>query len=147
MVIGTGLSDHMCRQLREAVLEHRETERRRAFSPVLRMGSPGRSVSWHVDRDDPGDLACCTDLAGGLLLRCRALGQPHLAWLTRPGDLEVRDLDITWCGAVRSAYAEAGVRGLAVVVTRHGWVDPLTGEGRTWVRLRRSSTAEPPRHR
>ncbi len=59
-----------------------------------------------------------------------------MTWLTRPGPLDVQDVDLAWLRAVTAVNGETE-RDLAyVVVTRDGWRDPRSGAGRTWLRLR-----------
>jgi hypothetical protein len=50
---------------------------------------------------------------------------------------QLHDVDLTWCSAARHAFG-AHERTLACfrVVTRTGWVDVISGERRTWARLR-----------
>ena len=38
-----------------------------------------------------------------------------MVWLTRPGELDLQDLDVQWMAAARAASAEAGI-GLTLVV-------------------------------
>jgi hypothetical protein len=59
------------------------------------------------------------------------------AWLARPGMPEPHDVDLAWFSAARSAFAIHGrpLEGF-YVLTRYGWRDVVTGESRTWKRLR-----------
>lgn len=120
--------------LREAVRRHAAGERRRRFAPVLHVGRPGvreRTVAAALTATDHA-LRC--DLVAAMAAGC---GEDEpLVWLTRPGDLEREDVDVAWAAATRAAAAEAGRTWSCVVVTRRGWSDPVTGEGRTWTRLR-----------
>jgi hypothetical protein len=140
--------------LRAAVLDFRESEHRRRPPPVLRMGVPGRlAASFVTDPDDPPDPALAVDVVGALLQRSRrdlaALpdqgGALPATWLTRAGSLDAHDADMVWSAATRAAYAEAGLDATFVVVTRDGWLDPVTGVRREWRRLRRRSGPAPPR--
>jgi hypothetical protein len=143
--------------LRAAVLELRETERRRRPPPTMHVGLPARHAARFVhDASEPSevpDQGLAADVVGALLQRARRElgavlgGVPPvpLAWLTRAGSLAVHDADVTWSSATRTAYAEAGLVATFVVVTRDGWVDPSTGVRREWRRLRRRSGAPPPR--
>ena len=71
--------------------------------------------------------------------------EPSLVWLTRPGPLEIQDLDLHWLAAAAVAAGELGVGLRMVVVNRRSWRDPRTGVGREWKRLRpRSSSASTP---
>jgi hypothetical protein len=138
--------------LRAAVLDFRETERRRRPPPTLHVGLPPRpSVSFVHQPGTSPDASLATDVVGALLQRSRretgALpgGAAPLAWLTRAGSLGVHDADVLWSSATRAAYAEAGLEPTFVVVTRDGWVDPVTGVRREWRRLRRRSGSAPAR--
>ena len=53
------------------------------------------------------DHALRADLMGALLARSRD-PEPHLVWLTRPGELLPHDVDLAWLAAARTAWAEAG---------------------------------------
>lgn len=120
--------------LREAVRRHAAGERRRRFAPVLHVGRPGVRESSTGASLAATDHALRCDLVAGLVATC---GEPEpLVWLTRPGDLDREDLDAAWSAATRAAAAEAGRPLPYVTVTRHGWRDPVTGEGRTWKRIR-----------
>lgn len=137
--------------LRAAVLDFKETDRRRRPPPTLHVGLPPRhSVSFVHEHDADPDVALATDVVGALLQRWgRETGDPAdgvapLAWLTRAGSLEVHDADVLWSSATRAACAEAGVEPTFVVVTRDGWLDPVTGVRRQWRRLRRRSGTPPP---
>lgn len=133
-------------RLRRAVLDHAEAERRRSFTPVLHLGTPGGVVtSFCVEPDEgPLDLALRTEVVHALWRRSRAGTRESpgattgsLAWLARPGDLtETRDDDLAWHAAVRAARGELGRYLPFVVVNRRAWRDPATGVGRTWQRLR-----------
>jgi hypothetical protein len=124
------------RSLRRAVLEHAGSERRRIFAPLLHVGTPGGPQALFAPGPLPAtDHALRTDVMAALLRRTSAI-DGRLVWLTRPGDLELQDLDAAWLAAARAAGAEAGVPVTMVVVTRHGWRDPRSGAGRTWKRLR-----------
>jgi len=124
------------RTLRRAVLEHAGSERRRIFAPLLHVGTPGGPQALFAPGPLPAtDHALRTDVVAALLRRTSAI-DGRLVWLTRPGGLELQDLDAAWLAAARAAGAEAGVPVTMVVVTRHGWRDPRSGAGRTWKRLR-----------
>ncbi len=126
-------------RLRGLVLDHKRSERRRRFPALLHLATPTRAVVGQVSEPpaagpDPGlDLALRADLLGTLLRRA---GAPALAWLTRPGTLEVQDVDLHWLRAVRGVSGETGIAVTFVVVTREGWQDPASGVGRRWRRLR-----------
>ena len=101
---------------------------------MLHVGRPGvreRTVAAALTVTDHA-LRC--DLVAAMVAGCGEVDP--LVWLTRPGDLDREDLDVAWAAATRAAAAEAGRPWSCVVVTRRGWCDPVTGEGRTWQRLR-----------
>lgn len=121
------------RLLRRAVCEHASAERRRRYLPLLRVGLPGERQLVHPDRPDtPTDHALRADIVAAM--RHRSGSDRPLVWLTRPGALDLQDVDVRWLAAARQAYAEAGVPLVFVVVNRHGWRDPRSGAGRTWQR-------------
>lgn len=123
--------------LRRAVLEHVRTERRRNHPVLVHVGLPGRSEE--VFAIVPGerlDHGLRADVVAALLCRARRGDVVPLVWLTRPGPLELQDVDADWLRAGRTAAAEAGIRLTLVVVTRQGWLDPRSGTRRAWKRLR-----------
>ncbi len=123
--------------LRRAVLDHVRAERRRWFPALLHVGLPGGAEEvFAIDPDEPLDHALRADVVAALLQRGRRRGAVPLLWLTRPGPLELQDVDAAWVSGVRAAGAEAGVALTLVVVTRRGWVDPRSGVRREWKRLR-----------
>ena len=140
---GDGLPD--ARVLRRAVLDLLAQEHRKVFPPALHVGMPGGTVArfiqpaksrWDTGRADPGlDRALRSELVAALLTRV-GLVPPPMAWLTRPGPLTPLTTDIPWVAAATSAFAEAGLPPVMVVVTRRGWVDPRSGRSQRWRRLR-----------
>lgn len=124
--------------LRAAVLQLRETERRR-FPARLHAGVPGRE---HVHRVDEGseDAGQRAEIALALLHAARGEQRPFV-WLTRSGDLVVEDVDLAWGSAVHWAAAASGATTGLVVVTRSGWFDPVSDVRREWRRLRRHPSA------
>jgi hypothetical protein len=125
--------------LRRLVLEHKAAERRQHFPPVLHLGGPGRPEVGRVVEDsrDPAeqlDHALRCDLLEAILKRGAA--GPVMTWLTRPGPLEVQDVDLAWLRVVVAVNGETRRALPYVVVTRDGWRDPRSGVGRTWRRLR-----------
>jgi hypothetical protein len=121
--------------LRHLVLDHKAAERRRRFPPVFQLGSPGSPPTGRVDEsDDRLDHALRCELLAAMLRRC-APGR-LMAWLTRPGDLGVQDVDLAWLRALVTVGAETGRPLPFVVVTRRGWRDPLSGTCRSWARVR-----------
>ncbi len=66
------------------------------------------------------------------------------AWLSRQGELGLTDEDAAWFAAARAAFARHGADLEAFfVLNRTGWVDLVSDERRTWVRVR----TPPPRSR
>ena len=128
--------------LRRAVLDHVVTERRRTYPPLVHVGRPGGPEE--VFAVQPGDdrhqtvldhaLRC--DVVAALVRRSRRSGSVPMVWLTRPGELDLQDVDVQWMAAARAASAEAGIGLTLVVVTRRGWRDPRSGVRHEWKRLR-----------
>lgn len=132
--------------LRRAVLDHAATEHRRAFPALVHVGQPG-AHEVVVATAAVADHSLRTDVVAAMLARHHrrpapgpapgADGTPApIVWLTRPGDLDLQDLDVAWLGAAWAACAERGDPLTMVVVNRHGWRDPRSGVSRHWVRLR-----------
>ena len=124
--------------LRRLVLEHKAAERRHRFPPVLHLGGPGRPEAGRIVESAGLDHALRCDVLEALLKRAAHVqsDRPLTTWLTRPGSLDVQDVDLMWLRAVTAVNGETG-RALAyVVVTRDGWQDPRSGAGRAWRRLR-----------
>ncbi|WP_432478643.1 hypothetical protein [Nocardioides sp. GXQ0305] len=131
-LLASGGADSL-RLPRAAVRTHAATERRRRYAPLVHVGIPGvreLAVAAHPSATDHG-LRC--DVLAAMLA---ATGGPHLAWLTRPGELTLHDVDAVWLSAALAAYAEAGRDLTWVVVTRRGWWDPRSDARRTWRRVR-----------
>ncbi|HYF74034.1 MAG TPA: hypothetical protein VD864_14485 [Nocardioides sp.] len=124
--------------LRRAVLDHVRTERRRWFPALLHVGMPGGPAEvFAADPGEPLDHALRADVVAALLHRARRRGGAvPMLWLTRPGPLELQDVDAAWLSAARTATAEAGTVLTLVVVTRRGWRDPRSGVRQEWKRLR-----------
>jgi hypothetical protein len=121
--------------LRRAVVQHVRSLTGRTFPAVVQVGIPDGVVRrFTVRRGDQTDHSLRSDIVAAMLGR-RPAGCPWV-WLTRPGELDLHDLDVQWLAAARTAYAEAGVDLTMVVVNRRGWRDPRSGAGRTWVRVR-----------
>ena len=131
------------RAFRVEVARFRVAERRRVFPLGLHVGAPDGpqrrlEVPWPVPREYDAGLRF--DLADALVDTVVAdwrEDEPFWAWLTRPGVPEVHDHDLGWLAATTKAM-EARQRELAGfrVVTRTGWLDLVSGERRTWKRLR-----------
>ena len=137
-------------QLRRAVLAHAHEERRRVYPPVVHVGTPagGPVVTFGLG-DQLGerglDHALRTDVLEAMVRRVARASStepatPPLVWLTRPGPLEPRDVDLAWLAAARSAAAELGRALPMVVVNRRSWRDPATGASREWTRINRPPT-------
>ena len=125
------------RLLRRAVLDLVRSERRRIHPPVLHVGTPGGTEAvFPLGDDEPTDHSLRTDVVAALLRRTTRGQASPIVWLSRSGALDLQDLDAQWLAAARAAYAEAGVDLTMVVVNKHGWRDPRSGERRSWVRLR-----------
>ena len=123
--------------LRRAVVEHVRTERRRTFPTLVHVGVPGGTEEvFAVVPEEPMDHALRADVLAALLQRARRGSAVPMVWLTRPGELELQDVDAQWLAAARSAASEARVVLTLVVVTRSGWVDPRSGAHRVWKRMR-----------
>ncbi|WP_139980927.1 hypothetical protein [Nocardioides litoris] len=124
--------------LRRAVVDHGATERRRVHPPVVHVGLPGRpDGSARLELGDQRlDHALRVDALEAMVRRVRRVVPAPLVWLTRSGDLEVRDVDLRWLAAARTAAAELATALPMVVVTRRAWRDPSTGVGRAWARPR-----------
>ncbi len=139
------------RLLRAEVAALRRREQRRIFPARICLGAspehgPGHELAWPPR--DPPDVGLLFDLLDSLLDASNARDRPSDAhdgesrlWLVRPGVPEVHDLDLRAASvALRVATARGAGPGPAygplVVLTRYGWLDPLTGESRRWKRLR-----------
>ena len=125
------------RLLRLEVGRFRERESRRVFDVMVQVGELGGERDSFVVRaqDLPAvDAALRVDVISSLLEQGPAWGT---AWLVRPGTPEPHDHDVQWLAAARSAF---GIHGRELqgfyVITRAGWRDVLTGDSRTWKRLR-----------
>lgn len=120
------------------MLRFKGGERRRNFPATVYVGplpgAPG-AAAYRVGPADGLDDALRTDIVGALLTRAGELAAP-VCWLTRVGEPVPHDLDVEWSFAARQAFAERGVPGCFLVLTKRGWYEPGTGERRTWKRLR-----------
>lgn len=138
------LSAPLHRLLRQAVLDHATSERRRVFLPLVHVGVPGGvEAVFAVRPDEPTDHALRCDVVAAMVRRARRPGPVPMVWLSRAGELETQDVDAAWLASARAAYGELGLPLLMVVVNRRGWRDPRSGAGRTWRRLRTSATITP----
>ena len=123
---------------------------RRMFAARLALGTPGLrgdgtvlSGPLHDGKGDPWppppwfDAGMRVDVVDRLLTHRRLADRPLQAWLLRPGVASLHDEDLAWLAATRHACAAHGVALAGFwVVTRYGWLDPVSGESRSWKRLR-----------
>ena len=124
------------RLLRRAVGLFRRDERRRVHPPVLHVGElAGRAAAFEPGRRELLDADLRREVVTALLGRAEG-PRPPVIWLTRMGELTVHDDDLGWLSACTAVCGEAGVEAPFVVITRRGWVAPVSGAQRSWVRLR-----------
>ena len=138
---------------RRAVLDLVAEEKRHRFPAVLHLGVPGqahatvlaamcrfgdrRQASLLPEDQRHQDSAHRSDVLAALLTaHARRTRQLPALWLTRPGELEMHDVDAAWLSPAARTFAEAGLPFSLAVVTKHGWWEPLSGVRRTWVRAR-----------
>jgi hypothetical protein len=127
----------MATVLRRAVLDHVRSETRREYPALLHVGVPGRCEEvFSASPDEPLDHSLRTDVVAAMLHATRRIETAPMLWLTRPGRLELQDVDAQWLAAARAASGEAGAPLTLVVVTRKGWWDPRSDVRREWKRLR-----------
>lgn len=120
--------------LRRLVFELRHGTRARVFPAVIHVGIPGGDVFVAPAADLDHSLR--SDLVLTLLAMHRDDAEPAV-WLTRVGAPGGHDLDAVWEAAARAGFAESATPlPWFAVVTKQGWSRPLTGETRTWQRLR-----------
>lgn len=122
--------------LRRAVLDHATSEPRRSYPARLHIGIPGGSQRVLALEPASIDHSLRTDVVAAMLSRAPSGAEP-VVWLTRPGLLDLQDLDAQWLAAALAACGEAGRPLTMVVVNRHAWRDPRSGTEREWKRLRR----------
>lgn len=127
--------------LRLEVGRFRLRESRRRFDPALHLGRLGAAhETFVVQRADTPllDAGLRADVVSRLLDRfVPESDRSATVWLTRPGATSVHDEDLAWLAAARTAFGCHGHRldGF-YALTRSGWLDVLSGESRTWRRLR-----------
>ena len=136
MALQAPIDRHTHRVLRAATLQLIEEESGRHFPTTLHAGEPGRSLR-HVEDPPLLDAGLRADVALALLLRSVSLSPRPFLWLTRTGELSPHDDDLRWLGPTAWAGASLGSPVRLVVVTRHGWFDPVSDVRREWRRLRR----------
>jgi hypothetical protein len=126
------------RTLREEVGGLRQRETRRRFDACLHVGELGGQRTGFViaARDLPMmDVQLRADVVSRLLHESPP--DWRTAWVVREGTSEQHDEDLRWLSAVRTAYAMHDRRlDGCYAVTRYGWRDLITGEARSWARLR-----------
>ena len=125
------------------VVRLRAVERRRRFPLGVHLGHPdgprrGVELPWPVPAEyDVGLRFDVVDALVHALLEDPPHEGPVWAWSTRPGVPEMHDRDLEWCSvALRAVEAQALTFAGFRAVTRTGWLDVLSGERRTWKRLR-----------
>jgi hypothetical protein len=111
---------------------------RRALPTTCHVGHPGAG---HVTLPDVEDSALRADLVERAIDGMVDLDRV-CAWVTRGGDLGITDADAAWFAAARAGFARHGLPLPAfVVITRTAWMDLVSGEHRTWRRVRRRPAA------
>ncbi len=115
---------------------------RRALPTTCHVGILG-AERVELRDGDAHDIALRTDLVERALDGLDSvLGSG--GWLTRGGDLTRCDADAGWFAAARTGFDRHGLRlPWFFVVNRTGWVDLVSGETRTWSRVRARPTAGP----
>jgi hypothetical protein len=127
--------------LRLEVAGLRARESRQRFDTVVHLGALGgerRTCTVPTTGLSVVDAGTRTEVVSWLL-ECGHIraGQPAGVWLTRAGDPQLQDEDLAWLSAAGRAFGALGCRLEGFwSVTRTGWLDVRTGEGRTWKRLR-----------
>ncbi len=124
------LAEEVTRELRAFVAAAGTT---RALPTTVHVGHPGGE---HVALADVAGAGLRADLVtralDGLLVLDGAC-----AWLTRGGRPGIGDVDAEWWAAARHGFARHGlVLPAFVVLTRTTWQDLVTGERRSWSRVR-----------
>jgi hypothetical protein len=124
--------------LRREVGMLRARESRRAFDVAVSVGRlAGARDSFVVRAQDlPAiDASLRVDMVSSLV--GQAPDDARAAWLARPGEPLLHDLDLAWLSAAAVGFGIHG-RELAgfYAITRTGWLDVRTGEQRIWKRLR-----------
>jgi hypothetical protein len=124
--------------LREEVGRFRARESRRVFDHSVHVGVLGGERTGFVLRagDQPAmDAALRIDVVSRLVEHSSSTW--CTAWLARPGTTERHDLDLQWLAAARIAFGihDRPLDG-CYAITRSGWRDVLTDDGRVWARLR-----------
>ena len=124
-------------RLRLEVGRFRARERRRVFDTVVyvgRLDGPRDSFVARAQDLTVMDAGLRIDVVE-VLVEATA-EQATEAWITRAGVPAPHDEDLAWLAAAITAFAIHGrpLDGF-YVFTRTGWLDPRSGEGRSWRRL------------
>ncbi|GAA1942531.1 hypothetical protein [Nocardioides marmoribigeumensis] len=129
----------------------RQEHQRRLFAPRLALGElgsrgPGTVLSGPIApwQGDPWPPPAWLDAGLRFDVVDRLLGHPRVprdgtahVWLLRPGHPVLHDEDRAWLAATRHACSAHDLATAGFwVVTRYGWLDPVSGDSRTWKRLR-----------
>lgn len=135
--------------LRLEVAWLRRVEQRRVFAQRAHLGVPGGPRSLTSDgiaplSGDPWppppwlDAGARADVCDRMVSAWTTQAQSAAyCWYTRPGTPDLHDEDLAWLAAASWAFDAHGLPMLGFwVVTRYGWRDVTTGEGRRWKRLR-----------
>lgn len=132
-------ADDLHADLRLAVHGLRSTERGRSFAPMLHAGLlGGQEFERPLDAElDARDVGIRTDLALALVAGAREFSSHPAVWITRPGTPDPHDLDLRWVPVLHRVCGILEVEPRCVVViTKAGWLDPISGERAEWKRLR-----------
>jgi hypothetical protein len=126
--------------LRLEVGRLRTLQKGRRFDTVVHLGRiDGPYVTCTVPLADLGvlDAGTRTDVVSMLLEDHGASDGAACVWITRAGEPSLQDEDLAWLSAASRAFGalDRHLDGFWTV-TRTGWLDVRTGEGRTWKRLR-----------
>lgn len=125
-------------RLRLEVGRFRARESRRVFDTVVyvgRLDGPRDSFVARAQDLTVMDAGLRIDVVEALVEA--TADQATEAWITRAGIPAPHDEDLAWLAAAISAFAIHGrpLDGF-YVFTRTGWLDPRSGESRSWRRLR-----------
>ncbi len=124
------LADAVTRELRAFVAAAGTT---RALPTTVHVGHPGGERVALADVPGAGLRAdLVTRSLDGLLVL-----EGACVWLTRGGRPGIGDVDAGWWAAARQGFARHGlVLPAFVVLTRTAWQDHVSGEQRSWSRVR-----------
>jgi hypothetical protein len=126
--------------LRLEVGRLRRAESRQRFDTVVhvgRLGGEHRTCTVPTAELGVVDAGTRTEVILRLLEEDPVPESPSGVWITRAGEPHLQDHDLAWHSAACLAFGalERQLEGFWTV-TRTGWLDVRTGEGRTWKRLR-----------